>query len=212
LPQTNNGSPSLEAEEDDAQLFGDELFEANEELPFAREIEEVHEIVTCLLRFSTTLRNPAHHDRLKQSAAASTTHFEPYDLAHVRQKFPLAETFLQERLGRTISKHRQYFKYREQHHSKLSEGLDGDFAAAGERPSTIATSLVQSQAPAITSFSVDQDDDSKSVYTATSYALTTTSETLLRPPRLPEGGQDGEPFECPICYYIISSENEQSWR
>ena len=159
-------------DEDDAALFG--MVEENNSHhdPAARVVEEIREINLCLLRFSMTLRNPARHDQMKESASTSTHHFERFDIDHVRDKFPSADTFLHERLGKGISKHRQYFKYREDHHSKLAEGLD-DEDVKHERPSTIATSL---NLPAPETPTPQGDElETESLYTATSYAPTVSN-------------------------------------
>ena len=50
--------------------------------------------------------------------------FEPFDVNYTRQKFPTTEEFLLQRLGKAISKRRQWLKYRERHASKLGQFLD----------------------------------------------------------------------------------------
>ena len=156
-------------DEDDAALFGVTEEDSPHRDPATRVVEEIREVNLCLLRFSMTLRNPARHDQMKESASTSTHHFERFDIDHVRDKFPSAETYLHERLGKGISKHRQYFKYREDHHSKLAEGLD-DEEVKHERPSTIATSL---NVPAPEAPTPQGDElETESLYTATSYAPT----------------------------------------
>ena len=69
---------------------------------------------------------------------------KPYDINHVREKYPDAPDFLHCRLGKTISKHRQCFKYRKEHYFKLAEGLRDPCEALEEQPSTIAASVVHS--------------------------------------------------------------------
>lgn len=194
--------------EDDAALFGLESPSAS---PVDYILEEIHEIVTCLMRFSMALRNPARHDQLKQSIATTTKHFESFDIEHVKHKFPEACEYLQLRLGKAISKQRQYFKYREQHHAKLAEGLDSD-DDEGERPSTIATSIEHSSVGMEITAAANMDTETQSVHTATSFALTTAGDSPLRRPALPDAGKDGEPFECPLCYGIIAAVDERSWR
>lgn len=199
-------------EEDDAMLFGLDENTLPHDSAVDRALEEIHEINSCLLRFSMALRNPARHDQMKQAAATSTAHFEPYDIEHVRQKFPDAEPYLHERLGKSISRHRQYYKYREDHHQKLAEGLDEDNGDQEERPSTIATSLHNADVATPTHVAREADSETETIYSATSFALTTTGDKALRLPSLPETGQDGEPFECPLCYRIVVADDEYSWR
>lgn len=196
-------------DEDDAALFGLAIEDDCRDDASMRAIEEICEVNLCLLRFSMTLRNPARHDQMKESTSTSTHHFERFDIDHVRHKFPDAQPYLHERLGRAISRHRQYFKYREEHHSKLAEGLDEE-KFKDERPSTIATSLNVPSSDIPTS-KVDELE-TESLYSATSFAPTTAGDATLRPPPLPEGGQNGAPFECPLCFGIVIAEDERSWR
>ncbi|KAM7216340.1 hypothetical protein V8F06_008262 [Rhypophila decipiens] len=77
-----------------------------------------------------TIRNPAPHDRFAASVPAiDTDHYEPFDIQHVQGKFGQADQWLAARLGKAISRRRQYFKYRERHHQKLAEGLALDHGA-----------------------------------------------------------------------------------
>lgn len=196
----------------DAELFGLGGEETSARALFEQALEEAHDVITCLLRFSMTLRNPARHDQLKQAAATTAKHFEPHDINHVREKYPEAADFLHRRLGKAISKHRQYFKYREEHHIKLAEGLSDKPVIDDERPSTIATSLVNSAKVTVPAAAIELAEETESVCTATSFAPTTTGDAALRPPPLPEKGQNGDPFECPLCYRIVVAEDQRSWR
>jgi len=206
---------STEDDDGDANEAGDDaLFEIDDEegpaaSPIEQGFDELHEVITCLLRFSMTLRHPARHDQIKQHTTSIAIFYEPKDIEHVATKHPGVPQYLSRRIGKTISKHRQYFKYRVEHHEKLTAGLGGE--DADDRPSTVATSL----RPAAISHEIDLsaiDTDGESVYTATSYAPTLSDETILRPPPWPEAAHDGEPFECPICYNIIVASSERSWR
>jgi hypothetical protein len=58
-------------DDEDAELFGI-LNEDAIQRPVTRALDEMHEIILCLLRFSMTLRNPARHDQIKESASTST--------------------------------------------------------------------------------------------------------------------------------------------
>ncbi|KAK3720811.1 hypothetical protein LTR37_003474 [Vermiconidia calcicola] len=198
--------------EDDALLFGLENDTSTSDQPLERLLSEVHDIVSCLLRFSMALRNPARHDQIRHSAMTMTKHFEPYDIGHVQQKFPSAQTYLHERSGKAISKHRQYLKYREHHHLKLSEGLESDSAEEEEQSSTIATSVNKADASAASPFVTDKDDETESVYTVTSHAPTAAGNISLRPPPRPVAGYEDGLFECPLCYRIIVTENNRAWR
>jgi hypothetical protein len=176
-------------------------------------IDEVHDVITCLLRFSIALRNPGRNNQRKndpdgQEIAQS---FVARYSNHVREKFPAAPEYLVDRLGKSMSKHRQYFRYRKSHNEKLWEDLvdiDGD--DAWERPSTVATSLFVTDTPRSC---IEQFDfEIESNYTATSYEGSSTGDTRLEIPEWPADAQEGSPFECPLCFGILEAETKTSWR
>ncbi|KAM5370064.1 hypothetical protein ACJA88_010134 [Fusarium oxysporum] len=80
-------------------------------------------VVNCLLRLSVAIRNPAPHDRFIKSHSIDTSHYETFDIQHVSSKFRTIEPLLAERLGKAISRRRQFFNYRLAHRTKLSQGL-----------------------------------------------------------------------------------------
>ncbi|EAS37311.2 uncharacterized protein CIMG_02665 [Coccidioides immitis RS] len=130
------------------------------------------------------------------SADNETSFYETYDTMHVREKFPDASQFLVYRLGRAISWRRQYLKYRESHHKKLSHGIHPDHDAEQDSLTEIA-----------------RQNDACSE-TASSFASTATSANpvKLRPPPLPEEAKNGKPFECPLCFMIVAARDHHSWR
>ncbi|KAF2122661.1 hypothetical protein BDV96DRAFT_481253, partial [Lophiotrema nucula] len=62
-------------------------------------MSNVAEIITCLMRLSVAIRNPAPHNQFKESTHIDTSYFEDFDVQHVRGKFPDAEDYLVHRLG-----------------------------------------------------------------------------------------------------------------
>lgn len=68
-------------------------------------------------------------DRLLNSSKVNVAFYEVFDIEHTRNKFPSANDTLVERLGKAITKRRQYLKYREQHHEKLSVPRQNKFTA-----------------------------------------------------------------------------------
>jgi hypothetical protein len=76
---------------------------------------------SSLMKITMVIRNsPARDDYLK---AASRYRFDPrYDIGHVKEKHGSAKRssdWLLERLGKALTRRRQYLKYREEHHGKL---------------------------------------------------------------------------------------------
>ncbi|KAF4995056.1 hypothetical protein FDECE_12911 [Fusarium decemcellulare] len=179
--------------------------------------DSIVEDINCLLRLSVSIRNPAPHDCFKQSALTDTTHFEPFDIQHVRSKFPTASTELIERLGRAISRRRQFFKYREMHHHKLASGLlDSASGTDDTVQSTVASSIpyhlktvpnIDTSASSI----LEDDDASAAAWSETSYATSATNTERPKLPALPKEADSG-PFECPLCFMIVSIKSRRMWK
>jgi hypothetical protein len=171
----------------------------------------VAEVITNLMQLSSTIRNPAPHDRFKRSRNIDTSYYEPYDITHVKNKFPQADEFLVDRIGRAISHRRQYLQYRERHRSRLAEGLDAVDEITKGVEGTVASSIpaaMRSSSEGPTSNNDIEFDDHAS---QTSYASSKSGEGKLRPPPLPREGHDGTPFECPMCRYFVVIDQEVAW-
>ena len=174
--------------------------------------------VTLLFRLSMAIRSPAPHDQFMKSMNIDTSYYEQYDIMHVRQKFPQAEEYLVARLGRAISRRRQYLKYREAHHKKLAYNLEAtdnpnhDSSHTEIVPeSTVASSL----SPALKEadhLDLSEDSGSDTGFSDASTATSASNTMKLRPPPLPKEAQDGSPFECPLCFMIISVRSTLSWK
>lgn len=205
--------PPIDTEYEEVDMF--ELSDEesiDEDTPVHQALSEVHDVITCLLRFSMTLRRPSRDDQRRGDPEGVAEAFVVHDTEHVRAKFPEAPDYLVRRLGMTLSKHRQYFRYRREHHQKLYEDLDGGDVRDGELPSTVATSLPTDKSKGQNPDCLGVDSETESAYTATSYAGTSTGNATLHVPSWPIDAQAGSPFECPICFSIIVADSEISWR
>ena len=81
----------------------------------------MEKIITNLFKLSTMIRKGnVSHDRLVKSSKIDVSHYEHYDLQHARTRFPAGSQYLIDRMGKAISRRRQYLKYREEHHEKLA--------------------------------------------------------------------------------------------
>lgn len=170
-------------------------------------------VIDCLLRFSVTISNPAPHDHFKSRAGIELTrHFEHYDTLHVRSKYPHMQPKLSARLGRMLTYRRRYFKYREDHHTRLKQGLEGDLddGASKGLATTVASSLPQELKDSTQTHLAVMNDD-RSEISATSYATSTLGQSELRVPPIPKQYVDG-PFLCPFCYVFISVDSRHDWK
>ena len=205
-------------QQDDVEREDTDMFELSDEGSVGEEtlvcqaLSEVHDVITCLLRFSMTLRAPSRDDQRRDDPGGVAEAFVAHDTDHVRAKFPEAPDYLTRRLGKTLSKHRQYFRYRREHQKKLHEGLDGGDEGTWEMPSTVATTLPNPTSSLHDPAGLTTESETESAYTATSYAGTSTGDAALRVPPWPLSAQSGSPFECPICFGIIVADSDIAWR
>ncbi|KAI1309236.1 hypothetical protein F5Y03DRAFT_75775 [Xylaria venustula] len=206
--------PSDHSSTDHALISGDFNGIDNEEI--LENIADIADIIGCLLRLSVSIRNPAPHDHFMSSRLINTSHFEEYDMEHVKAKLPLTQPTLARRLGKAISQRRQYFKYREAHHQKLNAGLDLDptRSEAGAQ-STIASSIPGALKNGDKSHpgfgELEEEEASNSGASQTSYATSGPESGRLKIPSLPKSASDG-PFECPFCYMMISVSTTIQWK
>ncbi|WAO97151.1 Hypothetical protein NCS54_01486500 [Fusarium falciforme] len=152
---------------------------------------DVADVVDCLLSLSVAIRNPAPHDRFVESHSIG----------------------LAERLGKAISRRRQFFKYREAHRLKLSHGLDYHYLGDAE---TIASSLPEhlkdkSRTGQISRLPVLEDNYSDAGVSQTSYATSAADTEQRHVPPLPTEASKG-PFECPFCFTIIAVTDRSTWK
>ncbi|KAI1171672.1 hypothetical protein F4777DRAFT_45119 [Nemania sp. FL0916] len=177
---------------------------------------DIADIIGCLLRLSTATRNPAPHDHFMASGLIDMSHFEEFDVEHVKAKLPQIEPILAIRLGKGISQRRQYFKYREAHHQKLNSGLglDTDRSEA-EAQSTVASSIPTALKGGDGSRpvfgTVEEEAMSNSGNSQTSFASSGPESGQPKWPRLPKHIGDN-PFECPFCYMMISVSTTIQWK
>lgn len=187
-------------------------FAKPQESELSQVLLQIGGVIDCLLRLSVTISNPAPHDRFKSRADAEAISYEPWDIEHVREKFPHLGAKVSERLGKTLTQRRRYFKYREDHHCRLKQGLDEieDGASKGNA-TTVASSLPQQLKDEGAQVDLIILDDDRSEMSATSYAPSTIDGAELRVPPIPKEYVDG-PFLCPFCYVFISVDTRHEWK
>jgi len=179
---------------------------------------------TNLMKLSMIIRNsPSRDDYLK---AASRYNYDPsYDIGHVKEKHGLAngsKEWLQERLGKSITRHRQFLKYREDHHGKLARNWETNTEEEKPPEKTIAltkaTTYVENKAlPG----GIKDGSEAGSFGSQTSYDQTVVGEATKNnlavppPPKMAFEGipfEYGESFECPYCYTEQIVNNKAAWK
>lgn len=166
-----------------------------------------------------------------------------YDIGHVWHKYPKTQNnpWLINRLGKAITRRREFFNYRDRHRQKMSRnvisishdnGVDPvvepqlrPAASVGESHMHTQHAFLSTTAPTIsfppTQVFAPQDEDvaqaevlSDAGKSETSYATSVgeDDEYMLRPPPRPKESANGKPFECPFCFVILVARNNKSWR
>ncbi|KLO85690.1 Uncharacterized protein LW93_14305 [Fusarium fujikuroi] len=173
---------------------------------FAAIVEDIN----CLLRLSVSIHNPSPHDRFKKACLTDTSSYEPFDVQHVCNKLSKAPKPIAERLGKAISRRRQYFKYRELHHEKLASGLELD--GKDQMQTTVASSLPKRlKVNESISLEKDVDDASDTRRSQTSWATSAANPERRKIPPFPAEAENG-PFECPFCFMMISITSRVHWK
>ncbi|KAF2815608.1 uncharacterized protein BDZ99DRAFT_493615 [Mytilinidion resinicola] len=193
-------------------------------------LETVADSISGLFRISMLIRKATPRDRFQKAATAATEPFDDlYDIAHVAHKFPKLEEenmkWLKVRLGRAITRRRQFLRYARDHHKRPSHApktlpnagredqrellvreldrqagtrilaLDTRSEAISSLPQTTASTL----APLILeSIQGDIEDGRSQTSFATSVA-DDTEESKLRVVPLKDVAGGKVPFECPYC-------------
>ncbi|KAF4332066.1 zinc finger transcription factor ace1 [Fusarium beomiforme] len=170
----------------------------------------VIEDINCLFRLSVSIHNPSPHDRFKKVVWTDTTGYELFDVQHVGNKFSKAPKPIAERLGKAISRRRQYLKYRELHHQKLASGLEHD--DKDQMQSTVASSLPK-KLDLDGKICLDQEEDegSDTERSQTSWATSAAFGERREFPAVPAEAING-PFQCPFCFMMISISSRHLWK
>lgn len=168
---------------------------------------EVVDIVNNVFRMSMLIRKPARHARLINYQDEVAMAFEPLDKKHVLEKFPHASNSIIERLGRANTRRRNDLRYRERHHAKLGQGIEGGDEKDGDHTivvsETVASDFEMSH--------IDYDDaGSNSGLSMTSYGSIEKGGAIAVPAP-PKESANENPFECPYCYFIITIKNRRAW-
>lgn len=171
---------------------------------------DISDLISGLHRLSISFRNPTAARRYKKTMTLNTPLFEPYDIEHVRDKFPKASTNLICRLGNANARRRRWLKYRELRSEKLEQG-DSEDVYTSTRLSETTVSSVKSK-------SIFDDDAGRDIYessTQTSARSDTTSangRSKMRVPSMPNEAINGQPFECPYCHRTERVSHRFAWK
>ncbi|KAL4415943.1 hypothetical protein CABS03_03150 [Colletotrichum abscissum] len=177
-------------------------------------MEDFPDIINCLMRLVIMIQNPVRSDRFSGAKLTDTTAYEYHDIQHVSAKFEGIDDQLAQLLGKAISSRRQYFKYREAHHKKLSHLMDdqADTNRTEILQSTVASSIPDylKQLSQINKY--DESFSREEMASVTSYEASSIGDPQARSiPDLPKEAYDG-PFECQFCFMLVEIRDTHAWR
>lgn len=212
------------------------------------ELSEIHELfesakdsITSLMKVSILIRDATPRDRYAKAETATKEPFLDYfDIAHVGHKFPKVEhtRWLQERLGKAITKRRRYLQYCRTHHGQFSEGpqpedlgvkssanikdisypgLEADPQADAQTTtarSDPVTTLTRTVASTLRLSHLEPEEavvDSRSMTSYASSIAEDQSGVKIQVPHIEEI-TNINPFECPYCWTLQDISTEKSWR
>ncbi len=222
-----------DSEEEEEDTAADE----NETTELKELFSAIQTANSALMRLSMVIRgSPQRDDYLKAASRVSLD--ARWDIGHVKEKYGASkrnQDWLIERLGRSITRRRQFLKYREDHHWKLAqdwENAAGEIATKGataedgsatrEEARTIATTKATTFVGLHPNPVQEGSDVGGSFGSQTSYDFTVMGDPeplrKLRvppPPKIAFEGvlfEFGEPFQCPYCYTEQIVENKTAWK
>lgn len=207
------------------RIAGTDILEPNavsdEETPITSEEDPIDESsiiidiiiqsITSLLRLGVLIRKASPRDKFKE-AQRSTRLYVPdrYDIEYVQQKHPKLNETQYTRLGRAISKRRQFIMYCRDHRARLGHDVDGSGEGTGtEVLSSKASTFRPPGQGSLLSMQDEDEDDVVSIMTASTVSEVSISRKL---PSLGELSPDDEPFECPICFSLHSFKSDRAWQ
>ncbi|KAK1499250.1 hypothetical protein CTAM01_07171 [Colletotrichum tamarilloi] len=177
----------------------------------ARIVSEVSKRRSALWSLEKSIQTPDPWYASLSSELIDTSAYEAFDIQHVSTKFKGIEDYLAQRLGKALSRRRQYFKYRKVLHERLSQPVDDQaYNITNIQQDTMASSI-SDRSQKVSESTICYD---LSVFSSDEFVPweTRANDPTSRPiPDLPEEAQDG-PFECQFCYMRVRTRDYHTWR
>lgn len=178
------------------------------------ELRDVHStlqaLVNSMFQLSMTIRKPGRVQRIQNMSGeddGGASFMNILDLRRIADNFPSASLLLQQRLASATARRRTTLKYLERRHQKLAKGIDGGDDGEGSTAisSRVATVLVENDLEY-------QPSRSDAAVSETSFGTSLFSSNTRRTiPPPPATSRNGQPFECPYCFYIIRVSGQSTW-
>lgn len=186
-----------------------------------------------LMKLSIVIRSSATRDDYLKAASRFSS-WNPFpDIGHVREKYGSAKysnNWLLERLGKAITRRRQFLKYRIEHNDRIVGTGPDDENLRDEQAKTIASTKATTFVGenVLQNIRQAESDAGNTFGSATSYEQTVFqgdgSPTMLTVPPPPKFAfptrfgfpkipfEYGQPFQCPYCFTEQTVENRSAWK
>ncbi|KAJ6036183.1 hypothetical protein N7540_000462 [Penicillium herquei] len=196
----------------------------------------IQDTIGSLLTLSILIYNSSRRNKFARSSREKE-YDTRFDISHVAQCFPHASQnqALLEKLGKANAQRRQWLSYRKRHHSKITAGvsrqnsvdlqsvteteipaqmLDSGFLVSTlQIPSKVSTTEATTLRSQMHGYQA-HDPDIRDTFSESNFSFSMSSHVshpfkLL--PRPPRESADGRPFECPLCFTIVTLSGGDSW-
>ncbi|RDL39878.1 uncharacterized protein BP5553_04218 [Venustampulla echinocandica] len=188
--------------------------------------------IVNLMKLSMLIRESSKRDDYAKAASRYNTWNPSSDIGHVQEKYGSAKEssdWMLKRLGKAITRRRQFLTYRKEHHGKLTGDWGEDIDVVEEtiqEDKKPAKSIAQTQATTFVPSMIPPEEDGSDVACSfgsqTSYEATEVANedgpTKLMVPLPPKWAFEdvpfeyGEPFQCPFCYTEQVVKNKNAWK
>ncbi|QGI61649.1 uncharacterized protein FFB20_08832 [Fusarium fujikuroi] len=170
-----------------------------------REIDQIlshiSDAIDNLLYLNPVLRGPLADAR---TTGEPSSPFEPFDIQHVRSKYPELDSGIAERLGKAISARRQLFKHKPDNQSHYSH--------SGTRISPESEPLIEHIAlEDLTHLSYEANETGLDISSATSCSPVDDTRAS-RVPVIPQEATQAKLFHCVYCQSMIQVSSESAWK
>ena len=222
-----DSSDSSDSSEEERSVRGDE--DEGESTSSLQELlKAILASIYSLMKLSILIRSSPNRDDYVKAASRYNTWSAYPDIGHVREKYGSAaysQPWLLDRLGKTITRRRQFLKYRVEHHEKMT--VEKEVIEMPEKPdksmvaSTKATTFVAHESSIVPN-APKPISEAGSFGSLTSYDPTVfgmdgapTLLTVPSPPKMAFPDVEfvyGEPFQCPYCFTEQIVKNKSMWK
>ncbi|KAF8417853.1 hypothetical protein EV426DRAFT_515588, partial [Tirmania nivea] len=174
-------------------------------------VNDISHIITCLYKLFIAIRNPAPPDRLQKLAMSiEDSQSESRDFKYLAKNFQLTPDYLLERLRKGNTKRRQLLRYYQLHHNKLARFVD--LPSQDDLKPTPPIRLIFWQHDDIADSCPISPEEPGTVSTALKQQSTPQTSVRIPPPPNFDAAYNGQPFECPYCFTLITLDNMRSWK